>query len=396
MADKFALFEYNTENIGDEVQSIAARRFLPKVDYYIDRDNLSNFKSDHSVKLIMNGWYNRNPKSWPPRADSNIEPLLISMHVSQKDKQVVKSFLSPDSVEFLKKNGPVGARDKTTEEFFIKHNIPSYFSGCVTLTLQRDPEIKKRDFILAVDVSKKIVETIKQRTNRPVIEISVYHFPYLSREERFFVAEYFLSLYQSAAAVITTRLHAMLPSLAFETPVLLIKDNKKYEAKRYAGLMELVRSATEQEFINSSGIFKLDNPTKNPSKYKKIRESIIEKCSNFTGFNNDKTFRTIELSDGMFDVRFVRAFAFGWSSTFPKALLEGDVAWRDQQVEDLRTILDEERKKAKHVEESLRKEINKQTAYAKELNEQLNCLYSSKSWRYTAFFRSIMKLKSNK
>ena len=98
----------------------------------------------------------------------------------------------------------------------------------------------------------------------------------------------------------------------------------------------------------------------------------------------------------MFDVRFVRAFAFGWSSTFPKALLEGDVAWRDQQVEDLRTILDEERKKAKHVEESLRKEINKQTAYAKELNEQLNCLYSSKSWRYTAFFRSIMKLKSNK
>ena len=385
MADKFALFEYNTENIGDEVQSIAARRFLPKVDYYIDRDNLSNFKSDYPVKLIMNGWYNRNPKSWPPRADSNIEPLLISMHVSQKDKQVVKSFLSPDSVEFLKKNGPVGARDKTTEEFFIKHNIPSYFSGCVTLTLQRDPEIKKRDFILAVDVSKKVVETIKQRTNRPVIEISVYHFPYLSREERLFVAEYFLSLYQSAAAVITTRLHAMLPSLAFETPVLLIKDNQKYEAKRYEGLAELVRSATEKEFINSPDIFKFDKPTKNPTKYKKIRDSLIKKCSDFTGFNNDKTFRTIELGDNMFDIRFIRAFAFGWSSTFPKALLEGDVAWHDRQIEDLKDILKREQKK----NQSLNDQI-------KSLNQELNDVYNSKSWRYTEFFRGIMKLKSNK
>ena len=177
----------------------------------------------------------------------------------------------------------------------------------------------------------------------------------------------------------------MLPSLAFETPILLIKDNKKYEAKRYAGLMELVRSATEQEFINSSGIFKLDNPTKNPSKYKKIRESIIEKCSNFTGFNNDKTFRTVELSDSMFDIRFIRAFAFGWSSTFPKALLEGDVAWRDRQIEDLTATLEVEQKKNQTIKVQIEK-----------LDRELSRVYGSKSWRYTAFFRSIMKLKSNK
>ena len=35
---KYALYKYSTENIGDEIQSIAARRFLPQVDYYIDRD----------------------------------------------------------------------------------------------------------------------------------------------------------------------------------------------------------------------------------------------------------------------------------------------------------------------------------------------------------------------
>lgn len=387
--DKFALFEYSTENIGDEVQSIAARRFLPHVDYYIDRDRLSSFRSEHPVKLIMNGWYNRNPESWPPRADSKIGPLLISMHVSQKDKKVVKSFLSPDSIEFLRKNGPVGARDKTTEEFFAKHDIPSYFSGCVTLTLQKDPDIKKRDFILAVDVSKSVVDVIKQRTTRPVVEISVYHFPYLSREERFFVAEYFLSLYQSAAAVITTRLHAMLPSLAFETPVLLIKDDQKYEAKRYAGLVELVRSAREKDFINSPELFELDKPTKNPVKYKKIRENIIKKCSKFTGFNNSKTFRTVKLDDSVFDMRFIRAFAFGWSSTFPKALLEGDIAWRDRQIEDLKSILVKERERTRELEGTYTTKLEK-------LSRELNNVYNSKSWRYTALLRNIMNLKSDK
>lgn len=34
---KYALFSYSTENIGDEIQSIAASRFLPQIDYYINR-----------------------------------------------------------------------------------------------------------------------------------------------------------------------------------------------------------------------------------------------------------------------------------------------------------------------------------------------------------------------
>lgn len=392
MRNRFALFKYSTENIGDEIQSIAARRFLPEVDDYIDRDKLNEFKADKSTKLIMNGWYNRNPKSWPPKVDSQLNPLLVSMHVSLKDKEVVKAFLSPESREFLNKFGPVGARDKATEQFFVKHDIPSYFSGCVTLTLQKDPDIKKQDFILAVDVSKEVVETIKQRTKRPVIELSVYHFPYLSREDRFFAAEYILGLYQSAAAVITTRLHATLPSLAFETPVLLVKDDTKYEVDRYAGLSELARTATEQEFIDSPKLFNVDKPTKNPTKYLKVRKELIKKCSDYTGFDNSKTFRTVKLDDTMFDPRFVRVFAFGWSSTFSKALLEGDVAWRDRQMEDLRQILDKERHKTKTLKEVVKKREND----ISKLKQQINEIYNSRSWRYTAFLRKIRDFSFSK
>lgn len=54
---KYALFNYNTENVGDEIQSLAAKHFLPQVDYYINRDFINDFhpESDEEIKLIMNG-----------------------------------------------------------------------------------------------------------------------------------------------------------------------------------------------------------------------------------------------------------------------------------------------------------------------------------------------------
>jgi hypothetical protein len=53
MKYKYGLLKYKTENIGDEIQSLAAKRFLPKVDIYVDRDNLSNVKSDQKINLII-------------------------------------------------------------------------------------------------------------------------------------------------------------------------------------------------------------------------------------------------------------------------------------------------------------------------------------------------------
>lgn len=38
---------YNyTTNLGNEVQSIAARRFLPKIDYYIDHEKIHLFNKE--------------------------------------------------------------------------------------------------------------------------------------------------------------------------------------------------------------------------------------------------------------------------------------------------------------------------------------------------------------
>ncbi len=63
---KYGLLTYRTENIGDEIQSIAARQFLPRVDVYVERDSLNNVVSDEKIKLIMNGWFTHKPENWPP------------------------------------------------------------------------------------------------------------------------------------------------------------------------------------------------------------------------------------------------------------------------------------------------------------------------------------------
>ena len=46
-----------TTNLGNEIQSIAARRFLPKIDYYIEHEKLNLFQNQEKVKMILNGWY---------------------------------------------------------------------------------------------------------------------------------------------------------------------------------------------------------------------------------------------------------------------------------------------------------------------------------------------------
>ena len=107
---KYALYKYSTENIGDEIQSIAARRFLPQVDYYIDRDRIGEWKNanqDETVKLIANGWYMRDPFMWPP-TDKTLNPLLISMYVEPKqvgNQGVIPRniFLTNNSKRYLKK-----------------------------------------------------------------------------------------------------------------------------------------------------------------------------------------------------------------------------------------------------------------------------------------------------
>ncbi len=136
----YALMKYLSSNIGEEIQSIAARRFLPSVNVYVYRECLNSFrpKSEQKFKLILNGWWMHHPKCFPP--SEYIDPLLVSMHFDRTIRSVIAGNRS--SVNYLREHGPVGCRDKDTMSFLLEHDIPAYYSGCMTLTLTENRHIK--------------------------------------------------------------------------------------------------------------------------------------------------------------------------------------------------------------------------------------------------------------
>lgn len=52
---KFGLMvEQDTRNIGDDVQAYVTKRFLPRVDYYVDRNHIDEFVPDTEEKNCCN------------------------------------------------------------------------------------------------------------------------------------------------------------------------------------------------------------------------------------------------------------------------------------------------------------------------------------------------------
>lgn len=310
---KFALATYTTGNIGDDIQSLAARRFLPQVDYFVNRDFINDFKADtdEKVKMILNGWYTHQPNNFPI-TNPHIDPFLISMYIDDSVKEV---FSSEGNKEFFKKYGPVGARCEDTKNFLdgLGDGIESYLSTCLTLTLKPDPGIKKQDFVLALDLPAEAFEKLQRESKYPVIRISadVTH-QYMTPERRLAVAEYYLYLYQAARFVVTTRLHGTLPCLALGTPVLNL-EVEGFEVGRFAGLRELANHMTVKEFM--TGNIDVNKPRPNPTTYKKHATELAKRCRKFTGCDKNTSFlygRTVE--DLFNDAGFIQSLVTGlWS-----------------------------------------------------------------------------------
>lgn len=243
------LFWQNTINIGDDIQTYAQKRFLPQIDYLVDREHLSFFQSkDHEkVACIMNGWYlHSEGMAWPPSQD--IVPLLTSMHFSPSLSFLKNSDENSAEIDYLRKNGPVGCRDQTTMQQLQDKNVPVYFSGCMTLTLEPFADVQKNDKVLLVDVD----DSIRQYLESKQIQAEVWtHENQLLGEvdfdTRMVQVEQRLRYYQAAKLVITSRLHCCLPCLALGTPVLLVYEGK--EKERYEGLLEYLHVASGEEIL---------------------------------------------------------------------------------------------------------------------------------------------------
>jgi len=313
---KYGLLVVPTENLGDDIQTLAAWQFLPKVDVIIDRDYIDKVRLNEEVKIIMNGWFTYRPRSWPP--PRVFRPLFISLHITPK---AANKLLRPEVIKYLR-NYEVGARDLYTLKLLESKRINVYFSGCLTLTLnyKLKHRVRRGSKILIVDLNeeamkhlpKKVLEKAEisthyllnkvetflltkafiplnlliPRTHRPLLSGLKYKLNHLLSkrimiEERLRRAATQIVKLASAKLVITSRLHAALPATAFRTPVIFVTENPK--KPRYRGLLRFVNHFTIKEFKSIVRKIDWNSPMRNPNEdeLSKLKRELIRKVEKF-------------------------------------------------------------------------------------------------------------------
>ncbi len=311
---QFGLFTYNTPNIGDDVQSLAARQYLPQVDRLVNRDALNTLPNQaSSLSTIMNGWYMDKPENWPPAPE--IRPLFVAFHLG---KHCRGTLLQDKYKEYYREHGPIGCRDHATLAAFKEAGLDAYYSGCLTLTLPAVENPKREDVVFCdpfgADVKyrfhrqgdayydnliKKIIpEDVAATAKHVTHEISGD----MPAEERYAGAEKFLDLYANAKLVVTCRIHCALPCLAFGTPVLFIiprrgsdmmlgglvgkirwwlKKNQLSD-KRFPGLVDLMHSRRIQDVEAGKPLgFDFHQPPANPKSIDEIRNPLRARVERF-------------------------------------------------------------------------------------------------------------------
>lgn len=322
-------------NIGDYIQSLAARQFFNKFpSVWIDRDKMGLYKGEE-VKVILNGWFTHIPENWPP--SPAIHPLFVAFHINETVKG---EMLSEQAIIYYKQHEPIGCRDYNTCDMLRKNGVEAYFSGCLTLTLGLSYQVLERnDIVYIVDpyyqVNKDLIsvsryitslffhyKTIRKiarkigkepvglkkllkttaffRLYRKIASKSVlisaeyiqheYQAKDFSTEDvKFRQADKLLNLYASAKYVITSRIHCALPCLAMETPVIYIKNNDAniVSSCRLGGISDFfhIIEVSGEKVVHSFFKHKLKMTTcfVNKTLHKEIRDKLIDICRKFTG-----------------------------------------------------------------------------------------------------------------
>ena len=286
-----------TTNLGDDIQSYAIKQFLPHVDYYIDRENIDQFKSENNepVAAVMAAWWMWKKFDWPPA--ECIIPKLVSMHFNnynerEKASPVKNEWLKGIGGEYFNSYGPVGVRDHTSLEFLKENDINAYFSGCITLTLPKQKETAdKGQYVVIADLREDLEEKVREWLKDSNLEIRKVTHRYSYRknpesiESRMQKTEDLLTLYQNAKFVVTRRLHVTLPCLAMEVPVVSIVNlDEKGNSTRWSPYHTWVNYISEKDVLAGNIDFDYNNPPANRKDYLPTREALIE---NISGFINE-------------------------------------------------------------------------------------------------------------
>lgn len=316
----YGLLTYESQggryNLGDYVQSLSARRYLPRVDAFISRERLAEY-SGPPIKLIMNGWFTHNASNWVP--SRRITPLFVSFHVNTS---AAHQMLSPSGISYLKEHSPIGCRDHNTVRLLQSFGIEAYFSGCLTLTLVANrPRGARSTENLLVDPFFNLPSPAKSLRSISAFVRSLREAEYMrwnlarnlmgriftsefrgcmsrvtqefeacgeTEAEKFAKAQSYLERYAAARVVVTSRIHCALPCLALGTPVLFLNAfTDEIDTCRFEGLLGLFNridvapdGRISSSFGTSVPVGENDIP-QNMGKHRALADQLAARCAQF-------------------------------------------------------------------------------------------------------------------
>jgi|GEM_PF-6501680 len=229
MEIKFGAFFYDSISLGDNIQTLAASQYLPKTDYLVNKNTFEVYdltfrkvqidERKTKIKIIFNGCFT-SLKSIPKYLD----PLFISLHLSSLENVDLNLF----------KDKKVGCKDLYTYNLLRNSgaNLNIYFSACLTLSLKKENYLKLENKtstkkILVVDTHKDYPDLFQKYA---LNQLKFGEIEYLTQEiesklpndKKIYLAHELLAKIALADLVITSRLHTLLPALAFRIPVIYI------------------------------------------------------------------------------------------------------------------------------------------------------------------------------
>jgi hypothetical protein len=185
----------------------------------VNRDASSLDVVPEGTWLLAFGWYMHSwyRIRWDFPFHPNLRPVFVSFHVNHQES------LQGESLDYLRRNAPIGCRDWTTVHLLLDHGVPAFFSGCLTTTGDTVfPGGRTATDDLPTALVDLVAGTEPDGVTGPTV--TVHHSGIGVRGAGFvpnlrLAVEVLDSYRRDVSSVVTSRLHCYLPVRALGVPV---------------------------------------------------------------------------------------------------------------------------------------------------------------------------------
>lgn len=247
-----------SDNLGDDLLTLAASRLLPRVDMALDIDRLDaplpDLEPDDRVVTLMCGKVLAQPIHWPP--ERHIAPVMVGAHFSREDVWgIPMADLDGAGLAYLQALAPLGCRDEVSVALMESMHLPCQLTACVTLTLDRVKiPREEREGVICCDVPEDVLHALENALPAEDVQSVTHQMddPPQDYHQRMEAAQAMLDRYARAKYVVTRRLHCAMACVAIGTPVLLLYHADYEDVRRFNPMSSLVRTQPVDKFLEDA------------------------------------------------------------------------------------------------------------------------------------------------